>query len=62
MATFGGEKVRISLFLSCAPDGTKLPPILVFKATKGGNLEKFINTLPIVKNKKIFAIGTKLLL
>ena len=54
MATFGGEKVRISLLLSCAAYGTKLPLILVYKATKGGNLEKFLNKLPIIKNKKIF--------
>ena len=48
VATFGGEKVRISWLLSCVANGTKLPPILVFKATKGGNLEKSLNTLPIV--------------
>jgi hypothetical protein len=27
VATFGGEKVRISLLLSCAADETKLPSI-----------------------------------
>ena len=55
VATFEGEKVTFSLLLSFAADGAKLIPILVFKATKGDNLEKSLNTLPIVKNKKIFS-------
>ena len=29
VATFGGEKVRISLIISCAADGTILAPILL---------------------------------
>ena len=54
VATFGGEKVRISLILSCAADGTKLAPILIFKAKNEGNLEKSLNKIPIVKSGKIF--------
>lgn len=54
IATFGGEKVRISLILACAGNGTKLPPLLIFKAKRGGKLEKNLSSLSIVKEKKIF--------
>ena len=43
VTTFGGEKERISLILVIAGNGGKLPPILIFKAKKGGNLEKTLN-------------------
>ena len=52
--TFGADKVRISAILSIVGNGNKLPPILVFKAKKNGRLENELNTLPIVRDKKIF--------
>ena len=52
--TFGADKVRISAILSQVGNGNKLPHILVFKAKKKGRLENELNTLPIVRDKKIF--------
>ena len=52
--TFGADKVRISVLLSIAGNGNKLPPILVFKAKKNGRFENDLNSLQIVKDKKIF--------
>ena len=54
ISTFGGEKVRISLFLGVSGNGYKLPPVLIFKAKKYGRLEKTLNELELVKQKKIY--------
>ena len=52
--TDGREKYRISVILSVAGDGTKLPPLVIFKGEEGKTIEKSLNTLYYVKNKKIF--------
>ena len=52
--TFGGEKVRISLIFGISGNGYKLPPVLIFKAKKDGKLEKSVNELELVKQKKIY--------
>ena len=54
VCTFGGEKVRISLILGVSGNGYKLPPVLIFKAKKDGRLEKTLNELELVKQKKIY--------
>ena len=53
IATFGGEKVRISLILGNGGNGYKLPPLLIFKSKKDGRLEKSLNSLDLVKQKKV---------
>ena len=54
ISTFGGEKVRISLILGVSGNGYKLPPVLIFKPKKYGRLEKTLNELELVKQKKIY--------
>ena len=53
VSTFGGKKVRISLILGVSGNGYKLPPVLIFNAKKDGRLEKTLNELELVKQKKI---------
>ena len=54
IASFGGEKVRISLILGNGGNGYKLPPLLIFKSKKDGRLEKSLNSLDLVKQKKVY--------
>ena len=54
IVTSGAEKDRVSLLLSVAADGTKLPPMIIFKGVPGAKIEKELNSLPLVKNKKIY--------
>lgn len=59
IATFGGEKVSISLILACEGNGNKLPPVLIFKVKWVGKLEKTLCFLPIVKEKKYLFFAKK---
>lgn len=54
ITTFWGEKVRISLILGIGGNGYKLLPLLIFKAKKDGRLEKSLNSLDLVKQKKVY--------
>ena len=54
IATFGNDKNRVSVILSIAGDGTKLPPLMIFKGEPGKITEKKLKENPEVKNKKIY--------
>lgn len=55
--THGGEKIMLTLILCVKSKGEKLPPLLIFKGTKDGKKEKFLNNCSNYKNKKIFALS-----
>ena len=48
------EKVRISVLLTIAADGTKLPPFVIFKDKKHGKNEENLKKLPMVQNGEVF--------
>ena len=48
------EKVRISVLLTIAADGTKLPPFVIFKDRKHGKNEENLKKLPMVQNGEVF--------
>ena len=50
--TFGNDKKRLSLLLSVCGDGKKLALLIIFKGQKNKTIEKKLNNLDIVKNKK----------
>ena len=50
----GREKYRISVILSIAGDGTKLPPLIIFKGEEGKTIEKNLSNIYYAKNKKVF--------
>ena len=53
--THGQERVHVTAILWIVADGTKLPPMLVFKGISGGRVEKRIQKHSLVKDRKIFA-------
>ena len=55
IVTSGAEKDRVSLLLSVAADGTKLLAMIILKGVPEEKIEKELNSLPLVKNKKIYA-------
>ena len=54
VTTFGSERSRISLILSICANGQKLPPLVVFKGKKNGNIEKRLRKYVLNKKEKIF--------
>lgn len=50
----GREKYHISVILSIAGDGTKLPPLIIFKGEEGKTIEKSLRNIYYAKNKKVF--------
>ena len=52
--THNQEKVRISVLLTIAADGTKLPPFVIFKDKKHGKNEENLKKLPMVQNGEVF--------
>ena len=46
----------MSLVLSIAANGEKLPPLLIFKGKYGKTIEKELQKHPLVNSGKIFAI------
>lgn len=60
ISTFGGDKVKVSLLLSCEGNGKKLLPLLVLKATMGRKLEKALNKFKIVKEKKYLFVARQM--
>ena len=51
--TFGSERSRISVILCISAAGWKLPPLLIFRGKKGGNIEEELKKNPNVKDHKI---------
>ena len=50
------ENKGISALLSITESGDKLPPYLIFQGSSGKTIEKKLNELDKIKNKKIFTI------
>ena len=46
--THGQEKVRITAILWIVADGTKLPPMLIFKGEPNGRITKELEKYPLV--------------
>ena len=42
------------MILSIAGDGTKLPPLIIFKGEEGKTIEKSLRNIYYAKNKKVF--------
>ena len=59
IVTSGAEKDRVSLFLAVAANGNRLPPLIIFKGVPGAKIEKELNKLQLVKDKKIFVLCQK---
>ena len=57
--THGQERVHVTAILWIVADGTKLPPVLVFKGKPFGRVEKRIQKHPLVKSEQIFAYCQK---
>ena len=53
--THGGEHVRITLMLTICSNGTKLPPLIVFKGTKDAKKEEKLKRYIRSKNKRVLA-------
>ena len=53
--THGQEKIHVTAILWIIADGTKLPPMLVFKGQPDGRVERRLNKNWFVKDKKVFA-------
>ena len=53
--THGQERIHVTAILWIVADGTKLPPMLVFKGKQDGRVEKRLHKNSLVKEKKIFA-------
>lgn len=49
--TYRNDKKRVSVILSIACNGYKLPPLLIFKGGKGKKLESKLNKLEVCKKK-----------
>ena len=52
--TKGQELVKVYILLSIIASGGKLTPIIIMKRSKRGNIEKNLNNLNIMKNKKAY--------
>ena len=57
--TDGNESKKISVLLSIAANGNRLPPFLIFKGAEEKTLEKNLNKNINILNKKIFAVCQK---
>ena len=57
--TDGNESKKISVLLSIAVNGNKLPPFLIFKGAEKKTVEKNLNKNINILNKKIFAVCQK---
>ena len=53
--TQGGDHVRITLILTTCANGTKLPPLIVFKGTKDEKKEEKLKRYIKTKNKRVVA-------
>ena len=53
--THGQEKVRVTVILWIVADGTKLPPVVVFKGNPNGRVAKELEKHPLVESKQLFA-------
>ena len=53
--THGQEKVRVIVILWIVADGTKLPPVVVFKGNPNGRVAKELEKHPLVESKQLFA-------
>ena len=60
ISIFGNDKNRISVILSFARDGTKLPPLMFFKGESRKITEKKLKENTEVKNKKNYICCQKL--
>ena len=49
------EKISVTAILWIIADGTKLPPMLVFKGKSDSRVERSLNKNWLVKDKKVFA-------
>ena len=54
--TFGREQYRITIILTIAGDGTKLPPFVILKGKPGKIIENHVKNLEYVVNKKNFCM------
>lgn len=54
VSTLVGEKVKISLISGVEGNGYKIPSVLIFKAKKEGRIEKTLDKLELIKQKKIY--------
>ena len=52
--TFGREQYRITIILSIAGDGTKLPPLVILKGQPGKTIENHLKNLEYVIKQNIF--------
>ena len=52
--TLGREQYRITIILTIAGDGTKLPPFVILKGKPGKIIENHVKNLEYVVTKKIF--------
>ena len=57
--TSGAEKYRVSLLLTKSANGNRFPPLIIFKGVPGAKIEKELNKLQLVKDKKIFVLCQK---
>lgn len=57
--TFGKSKERVSCILCIFANGSKAPPMLVFKGVPEGTLEKKLNKLPEVAENKVLILCQK---
>ena len=57
--THGQEKVHVTAILCIIADGTKLPPMLVFKGQPEGRVEKKIKTSSNTKSENICLLSKK---
>ena len=51
--TFGREHYRITIILTIAGDGSKLPPLVIVKGEEGKIIENKLRKLDYGKNKKL---------
>ena len=57
--TSGRDHYRISVILSVAGDGTKLPPLVIIKGEPGKTIEKDLRNLHFIKEKFIYVYCQK---
>ena len=53
------DKVRVTAILWIVVDGTKLPPMLIFKGEPNGRIAKELEKHPLVESKQVFAYWHK---
>ena len=57
--THSQEKVRVTVILWFVADGTKLPPVLVFKGNPNGRIAKELEKHSLVESKQLFAFDRR---